>query len=163
MAYRIRRTRARGRRPRALAVLVALIVSTAAVQTSAGASRASVPGAPTAPAATTGNARATVTWTAPSANGAAIVAYVVTPYVGAKARPAHTFRSKATTEVVTGLTNGIAYTFRIAAENAKGIGHRSLPTNATADRIAQATTHAGGYRPGSAAVPPRFDLVLIEV
>ena len=83
-----------------MVVLVALILSTATVQTSAGASRASVPGAPTAPAATTGNARATVTWKAPRGNGAAIVAYIVTPYVGPKARPSHIFKSLATTEIV---------------------------------------------------------------
>ena len=110
-------------------MLAAFVLATTAVETTAGASRAAAPGAPTTPSATPGNARATVRWTAPPGNGSAIVAYVITPYIGTTARPSLTFRSKATTEIVAGLKNGTAYTFRIAAKNAKGTGRRSAPTN----------------------------------
>jgi hypothetical protein len=110
-------------------MLAAFVLLTTAVETTAGASRASAPGAPTTPSATPGNARATVKWTAPPGNGSAIVAYVITPYIGTTARASLTFRSKATTEIVTGLKNGTAYTFRIAAKNAKGTGHHSAPSN----------------------------------
>jgi len=111
-------------------MLIVSVLVSAGVETTAGASKASAPGTPTAPSAMPGNDRATVKWTAPRSNGAAIVAYVITPYIGTRARAAQTFRSNATTETVTGLKNGTAYTFRVAAKNAKGTGHSSVPTNA---------------------------------
>ena len=79
---------------------------------------ATTPGAPTIGTATAGNASATVTWTAPSSNGGSpVTGYVVTPYIGATAQTAQTFTSTDTSEVVTGLTNGTAYTFTVAAIN----------------------------------------------
>ncbi len=91
---------------------------------------ATVPGAPTIGTATAGNATATVTWTAPGNNGgAAITGYVVTPYIGGGPQTAQTFNSTATTETVTGLTNGTAYTFKVAAINAAGTGNQSGSSN----------------------------------
>ena len=90
-----------------------------------------VPGAPTIGTATAGNAKATVRWTAPAANGgSAITGYVVTPYVGATPKPATTFTSTSTTQTVTGLTNGTTYTFKVAAINAIGTGPMSSASNA---------------------------------
>jgi hypothetical protein len=88
---------------------------------------ATTPGAPTIGSATAGVGSATVTWTAPSSNGGyAITGYVVTPYLnGTTAQPAQTFNSTATTETVTGLTAGSAYTFKVAAINAEGTGSQS--------------------------------------
>ena len=81
------------------------------------------PGAPTIGTATCGNASATVTWTAPASNGgAAITGYVVTPYNAGVAQATQTFNTTATTETVTGLTNGTAYTFKVAAINGVGTG-----------------------------------------
>ena len=63
--------------------------------------------------------RATVRWTAPaSTNGAAVKAYVVTPYLGSVAQKARSFASTATTQKIGGLVRGRAYTFRVAAKNA---------------------------------------------
>jgi Fibronectin type III domain len=89
-----------------------------------------VPGAPTIGTATAGTGQATVKWTTPSNNGgSSITGYVVTPYIGATAQTSQTFVSTATTEVVTGLTNGSAYTFKVAATNAIGTGSASAASN----------------------------------
>jgi hypothetical protein len=89
------------------------------------------PGPPGTPSAAPGNASATVSWTAPTKNnGSAVVGYVVTPYVGGVARLPRVYNSTATTQVVTGLTNGTTYTFRVAARNARGIGAQSAASNA---------------------------------
>ncbi len=73
-----------------------------------------------------GNGQATVSWNAPSPNGSAITAYVVTPVVGTTAQPARTFNSTATTQIITGLTNKTSYTFNLAAKNARGTGPQSV-------------------------------------
>ena len=56
--------------------------------------------------------------------GSPITGYVVTPYVGGTAKTAQTFNNTATTETVTGLTNGTAYTFKVAAINGVGTGNQ---------------------------------------
>ncbi|HMJ76102.1 MAG TPA: DUF4214 domain-containing protein [Iamia sp.] len=87
---------------------------------------ATVPAAPTGASATAGNAQASVSWTAPGSNGgSAITGYVVTPYVGATAQTPVSSAGTGTSKVVTGLTNGTAYTFKVAAVNALGTGTRS--------------------------------------
>ena len=111
---------------------------------------ATVPSAPTIGTATAGNAQATVSWAAPGSNGgAAINGYVVTPYVnGVLAQTATTFGTTATTQTVTGLTNGTAYTFRVAARNAIGTGPQSAASNAVTP--ASAATVPGAPTIGSA-------------
>lgn len=84
-----------------------------------------LPAAPTNLTDSSGNASARVHWTAGSNHGSAITGYVVTPYYGSTAQTAHTFHSTATTETVTGLVNGRAYTFKVAAINAPGTGPKS--------------------------------------
>lgn len=70
-----------------------------------------------------------MTWTAPaSTGGSAIVGYVVTPFAGATAKTPVTFNSTATSQTVSGLTNGTAYTFKVAA-NAVGTGAQSAASN----------------------------------
>jgi len=91
---------------------------------------ATVPDAPTIGTATAGNTQATVSWTAPASNGGLpVTSYVVTPYVNAVAQTPAVFNSTATTQTVTGLTNGTAYTFTVAATNGIGTGAESAPSN----------------------------------
>jgi hypothetical protein len=107
-----------------------------ALQVSAGGSHTLVllgglPSAPKIGRATPGNTQATVTWTAPTtAGGSPITGYQVTPFIGTVAQPPQVFSSTATSDVVTGLTNGTAYAFRVAAINASGTGPNSLASNA---------------------------------
>jgi titin len=89
-----------------------------------------VPGPPNIGSATAGSGRATVSWTAPlSDGGAPVTGYIVTPYVGSWTGVPRTFNSTATTQVVTGLTNGWPYRFRVQAVNAVGAGGYSAETN----------------------------------
>jgi predicted lipoprotein with Yx(FWY)xxD motif len=91
---------------------------------------ASKPAAPGRPSVVRGNAQVKVMWAAPKSNGSPITGYVVTPFLGKKALPAHTFTSKATTALISGLKDGHAYTFRVAAKNKVGLGPRSAASNA---------------------------------
>ena len=82
-----------------------------------------LPGAPTGVTATAGNAQAAVSWTAP-ASVATITDYVV-QYSSNGGSAWTTFSdgtSTATSATVTGLTNGTAYTFRVAAVSGIGQG-----------------------------------------
>ncbi|MCM0041958.1 MAG: hypothetical protein NBV61_04245 [Algoriphagus sp.] len=75
-----------------------------------------VPGAPTSPVATAGNAQASVAFTAPvSDGGGAITGYTVTSSPGNI-----TATGAGSPLVVTGLTNLTSYTFTVVATNATG-------------------------------------------
>ncbi|MFZ6002783.1 MAG: FG-GAP-like repeat-containing protein [Actinomycetota bacterium] len=88
------------------------------------------PAAPTIGVASAGPGQATVSWTPPAPNGGApVTGYVVTPYIGYFPLASTTFASLATTQTVTGLTNGTAYRFRLRALNANGPGGYSKATN----------------------------------
>ena len=91
-----------------------------------------MPGAPDGVAASAGNGRRPVSWTAPADGGSPITSYTVTPYVGGVAQPATTVTGSppATTTPITGLTNGTAYTFTVSATNAIGTGPASAASNA---------------------------------
>ena len=83
------------------------------------------PGAPTGVTAVAGNATATVSWVAPASNGGSpITGYTVTSSPGGLIGTT----SGATTVAVTGLTNGIAYTFTVVAANNVGPGPASAPS-----------------------------------
>lgn len=91
------------------------------------------PGAPTVGTATAGNTTATLTWTAPSADGgSAITGYQVRvvnaagTQVGALRPAGATARSL----TVTGLTNGTSYLLQVAATNSAGTGASSALSNA---------------------------------
>ncbi len=86
---------------------------------------ATVPGAPTAVSATAGNTQAIVTFTAPANNGgSAITSYTVTSSPGGI-----TASGSNTTITVTGLTNGVQYTFTVVATNRIGNSSSSVASN----------------------------------
>jgi uncharacterized repeat protein (TIGR01451 family) len=91
-----------------------------------------VPGAPTGATALAADSQATVAWTAPASNGnAAISSYTVTARINgvATANTATTPNGTTLSAIVTGLTNGNAYTFTVHATNIKGAGPESAPSN----------------------------------
>jgi|GEM_PF-3839777 len=83
-----------------------------------------VPGAPTEVSAVAGSAQATVSFTAPPDGGSAITGYTVTSNPGNI-----TATGTASPITVSGLTNGISYTFSVTATNAIGTGEASPSSN----------------------------------
>jgi Domain of unknown function (DUF4082)/Fibronectin type III domain len=78
---------------------------------------------------------AVVRWTAPASDGGSpINGYRITPLQGATALPSVTAGASATSARVTGLTNGTAYTFTVAATNTAGPGSDSAATSAVTPR-----------------------------
>jgi uncharacterized repeat protein (TIGR01451 family) len=92
-----------------------------------------VPGAPAGATAVAADSQATITWAAPASNGnATITSYTVTARINgaATANTATTPNGTTTSALVTGLTNGTTYTFTVHANNIKGAGAESAPSNA---------------------------------
>ncbi|MBF0459631.1 MAG: fibronectin type III domain-containing protein [Nitrospirae bacterium] len=91
---------------------------------------ASVPGAPTGVTAKVGNAKTTISFTAPSSNGGS----VITGYTVISSLDNITASGTASPITVTGLTNGNAYTFTVKATNAIGTGTASSASNSVTPR-----------------------------
>jgi titin len=95
------------------------------------------PGSPTGLVAVPGDARVSLTWSAPlSSGGAKISDYVIEHSADAGTTwTRFVDRVSATTAAtVTGLANGTSYSFRVAAVNAAGTGAFSIASSAVAPR-----------------------------
>ncbi|MFC5500769.1 fibronectin type III domain-containing protein [Lysinimonas soli] len=110
------------------------------------------PGAPTAVTAVAGDAQATVSWTAPTSTGAsAITGYTVWYSVGGGSY-SQVASVTSTSTVLTGLTNGSAYTFEVFAINGNGTGPASSPSSSvtplapgTVPTLSSASSTASGF------------------
>jgi len=96
---------------------------------------ATVPGPPTSVSATAANSLATVTFSPPSSGGTAIISYTATSNPGGL-----TTTGPHSPLVVTGLTNGTAYTLTVAATNGAGTGPASAPSNSVTPANVPAAT-----------------------
>jgi hypothetical protein len=97
-----------------------------------------VPGPPTGVSASAGNASATVKWRAPVDDGESpIIGYVITSSGGSAVHV-----GAVTSDVFSGLSNGIAYTFKVAAINAVGEGSASAASNSVTPAAPKVS---GGY------------------
>lgn len=111
----------------------------------------SEPGAPTGVTATAGNAQATIAFNAPaSVGGGPIMSYWVT------ASPGNIIGSGGSSPIImTGLTNGTAYTFVVSATNSFGTGPNSSPSNSVTPAAASLTLSppAGALPAGTVGSP----------
>jgi hypothetical protein len=90
-----------------------------------------VPGAARDVVAVAGDASATVHWPAPASDGGSpVTGYVVRAYQGTTHVQVVSVAGDPSSVVVTGLTNGVGYTFTVTASNAAGSGTASVRTAA---------------------------------
>ncbi|MFN8040870.1 MAG: fibronectin type III domain-containing protein [Acidimicrobiales bacterium] len=114
---------------------------------------ATTPGAPIGVAAVAGNQAATVTWTAPTSNGGSpITGYTVTSNPAGKTC---SWTTGPLTCVVSGLTNGTAYTFTVTATNIAGTSAAS----STSPAVVPAATTMVPAQPRLDRIRPWIDVV----
>ncbi|MEU7652757.1 fibronectin type III domain-containing protein [Micromonospora taraxaci] len=118
-----------------------------------------LPAAPTITSATAGTTAARLSWTVPANGGSPITGYTVTPYLGSVAQTPQTFTGTATTQIVTGLTGGATYTFRVAAINAAGTGPQSAASASVTVNPAPTLTFAPPP-PGKVYDPYQYQLTV---
>jgi hypothetical protein len=126
------------------------------------------PGAPTGVSAVAGDGAATVSWSAPADDGGSpLVGFTVTSSpdsIVVTAGPG------ASSVLVTGLTNGVAYTFTVVASNAEGNSVPSEPSNevtpevpAVPDAVLFVVANTGLPTVGDQAVADRLDALGFDV
>lgn len=95
---------------------------------------AALPGTPTNVTAVAGDTQVSVSWTAPiNSNGAIVTSYTVTALVNGVPSTSATIAATATSSastIISGLTNGVAYTFTVHATSSGGSGFESAPSAA---------------------------------
>ena len=97
-------------------------------ESSAPVTPATIPGAPTSVTGTLGNTRVTISWVAPVSNGgASIINYTVTSNPGGFTATTPDGVTRSAT--VSGLTNGVSYTFTVIATNIAGNSPPSTPSS----------------------------------
>ena len=113
---------------------------------------ATTPGAPTIGTATPGNASASVTFSAPSSDGgSSILSYTATSSPGGL-----TGTCASSPCTVSGLTNGLAYTFTVTATNAVGAGSASGSSNSVTPRTVPGAPTIGTATAGNASATLTF-------
>jgi uncharacterized protein (TIGR02145 family) len=111
-----------------------------------------VPGAPIMGSATKGNAQASVTFSSPLTNGGSVItSYTVTSNPGGFA-----VSGISSPITVTGLTNGVGYTFSVTAENANGTGLPSASSNSVIPSTIPGAPVIGTATPGNAQASVTF-------
>ncbi len=110
-----------------------------------------LPGAPTAAIAVPGNTQATISFTAPTTGGGGVTSYTLTSSPGG-----FTATGATSPIIVTGLSNGTAYTFTVTATNALGEGPPSIPSN-----IIIPSTRPGSPVTTASPVPGRYSSALL--
>jgi Ca2+-binding RTX toxin-like protein len=124
--------------------------STASAPVTVAPAPATIPAAPTGVSAVAGNAQATVSWTPGSDGGSPITSFRVQIRTGTTVvRTVTGISPTATSTVVTGLTNGTAYNFRVRAVNAIGVG----PLSTASTAVTPTATGGGGGTTTAPATP----------
>jgi hypothetical protein len=124
----------------------------------------SAPSAPTSLFASGGNAQASLTWTAPASDGGTAITDYAVQFSSNGGSTWNTFAdgtSTATSATVTGLTNGTAYVFRVAAVNAAGTGaytaaSSSVTPSPPAPTLTRITNGTNGSFTGSGTAADPF-------
>lgn len=100
------------------------------------------PGVPTSLSATAGDQQVALTWTAPSSSSS-ITGYSIeiTPAGGSP----YTASAGGTSTTITGLTNGVEYSFRVSASTNGGTGDYGSAATATPTAVTYACTYTDAY------------------
>jgi titin len=118
---------------------------------------ATVPGAPIIGTATSGNAQATVTFSAPVSDGnSPITGYTVISSPAGGVDPNAGTLTNPASRVITGLTNGTAYTFSVKATNSVGTGPASAASNAIVPATVPGAPTLGTVTAGNTQVTLAF-------
>jgi hypothetical protein len=106
-----------------------------------------VPGVPTSVSLTPGNTQVSMSWVAPADDGhSAITDYSIQYKSGSSWIPFIDGVSTNTSVIITGLTNGTLYSFRVAAVNAVGTGTYTSTSTSTPATIPGAPTSLSASR-----------------